>query len=71
MKKKMKRNKGLFFILPWVIGLLWFQMYPFVMSLYYSFTNYTMLKEPKLIGLTNYVRLLTSDMEFWPSMKSA
>lgn len=69
MAKKIKQNKGLFFILPWIIGLLWFQLYPFIMSLYYSFTNYTMLKEPKLIGITNYVRLLTSDIEFWPSMK--
>lgn len=69
MAKKLKKNKGLFFILPWIIGLLWFQMYPIVKSLYYSFTNYTMLKEPKLVGISNYVRLLTSDMEFWPSMK--
>lgn len=69
MVKKMKKNKGLFFILPWIIGLVWFQLYPFVKSFYYSFTNYTMLNEPKFVGLTNYIRLLTADMEFWPSMR--
>lgn len=69
MVKIIKRNKGLFFILPWIIGLVWFQLYPFVKSLYYSFTNYSMLNEPKFVGLTNYVRLLSSDMEFWPSMR--
>ncbi|HJC24609.1 MAG TPA: sugar ABC transporter permease [Candidatus Eisenbergiella merdavium] len=69
MIRKLKKNKGLFFILPWIIGFLWFQLYPFVKSFYYSFTNYTMLNEPKFVGLTNYIRLLTSDLEFWPSMK--
>lgn len=69
MKKKIRKNKGLFFILPWIIGLIWFQLYPFVMSLYYSFTNFTMLNDPKFIGLTNYVRLLTTDREFWTSLK--
>lgn len=69
MLKRIKKNKGLFFILPWIVGLLWFQMYPFVKSLYYSFTNYTMLKDAKFVGLTNYIRLLTTDLEFWPSFR--
>lgn len=69
MKKIIKDNKGLFFIIPWIIGLLWFQLYPFVKSFYYSFTNYSMLNQPKLIGLTNYIRLLTADQEFWSSLR--
>lgn len=69
MIKIIKKNKGLLFILPWIIGLLWFQLYPFIKSFYYSFTNYTMLNDPKFTGLTNYIRLLTQDMEFWPSLK--
>ena len=64
-----KRNKGILFISPWVIGFLWFQLYPFAKSLYYSFTNFSMLNLPKIVGFTNYIRLLTMDTEFWQSMK--
>lgn len=64
-----KKNKGLLFISPWIIGFLWFQLYPFMKSLYYSFTNFSMLNTPKITGLTNYIRLLTVDAEFWQSMK--
>lgn len=71
MLKKIKWNKyvGLFFVMPWVIGFLWFQLYPFIMSLYYSFTDYTMMNEPKFVGFSNYIRLLTVDPEFWKSLK--
>ncbi len=69
MAKKLRKNKGLFFILPWIIGLLWFQLYPFVKSFYYSFTNYSMLNDAKFVGLTNYIRLFTTDMEFGPSLR--
>lgn len=64
-----KQNKGVFFILPWIIGFIWFQLYPFITSLYYSFTNYTMMNTPKLVGFGNYLRLLTRDIEFWPSLR--
>jgi len=63
------KNKGLFFILPWIIGVAWFQFYPFAKSFIYSFTNYTLLNQPKFVGLTNYIRLFTQDMEFWPSLR--
>lgn len=64
-----KRLKGLLIISPWIIGFLWFQLYPFISSLYYSFTNYSMMKEPRFLGFENYIRLLTVDPEFWPSLR--
>lgn len=69
MIKALKKNKGIFFILPWIIGLIWFQLYPFVKSFYYSFTDYAMLNEAEFVGLKNYIRLFTTDMEFWPSLR--
>lgn len=45
-KPLQNRYTGLFYVLPWVIGFLIFQLYPFIMSLYYSFTNYNMIKAP-------------------------
>lgn len=71
MKKKRRFAswEGLLFISPWIIGFLWLQAYPFIMSLYYSFTDYSMLKAPRWVGLANYVRLFTVDPEFWQSLK--
>ena len=66
---KFKYFEGLFFISPWIIGFLWFQLYPFIMSLYYSFTDYGLLRAPRFVGFTNYVRLLTNDRDFWLSLR--
>ncbi len=56
MKKREARN-GLLFILPWIIGLLAFTLYPICASLYYSFCNYNVIKPPTVIGLANYTNL--------------
>lgn len=66
-----RRNlrNGLLFISPWILGLLIFTAYPFVMTIYYSFTNYDGVTfPPRWIGLSNYVTLFTLDPEFWPSV---
>jgi multiple sugar transport system permease protein len=55
------------FISPWIIGFLWFFIYPTVSSLYYSFTQYNVLQPAKWIGVENYVAL-TRDPEFWNSL---
>ncbi len=57
------------YLAPWLIGFLVLQLYPFIMSLIYSFTNYSMAGDPKFIGLANYVKLFTMDPEFWNSLK--
>ena len=54
---------------PWLIGLIGLQVYPFVASLFYSFTEYNIMSSPKWIGLANYVKLFTADNEFWYSVK--
>jgi multiple sugar transport system permease protein len=56
--------KGLLFISPWLIGFCAFRLYPFLASLYYSFTFYTVLKPPTFIGLDNYRKLLLEDVRF-------
>ena len=76
-KKKWRLGdcKGLLFISPWVIGFLLFQLYPFVSSFVYSFTNYNIMSAPKFVGLDNYVRLFTIDPDFkyslWVTIKYA
>lgn len=61
---KRGRWTGFFYILPWLIGFAVFQLYPFLASLFYSFTKYSFGKTPEFIGLDNYIRLFTRDMQF-------
>lgn len=71
-KVKAKKNYqyiGLLYIAPWIIGLLVFQFYPFLSSLYYSFTDYNMVSTPKFIGLENYKKIFTADPDFYQSLK--
>lgn len=68
-KRKAKQYTGLLYILPWITGFLFLQLYPFVSSLVYSFSDYTLLKAPNWVGIQNYIRLFTTDSEFVNSMK--
>ena len=49
-----RRIQGLLFISPWLIGFIIFTLYPFISSIYYSFTSYDGISEPIFIGLDNY-----------------
>jgi ABC-type sugar transport system permease subunit len=55
---------GLFFLAPWFIGFLAFQLLPIVSTIFLSFTDYSATKEfaPgnfNMVGLSNYGRLFT------------
>lgn len=58
---------GWAFISPWLIGFLIFTAFPFVQSIYLSFTRYTIVSPPKYVGMANYRMLLTDDVLFWKS----
>ncbi len=60
---------GLFFVSPWLIGLLAFYLYPIGSSLYYSFTDYNVLRPPSWVGLDNY-RAILSDPLFQTSLSN-
>lgn len=69
MNSKREHRIGILFAMPWIFGFLIFLLYPIVASLGYSFTNYSILRQPKFIGLDNY-RELASDSVFWQSMQN-
>ena len=56
---------GLVYIMPWIVGLLVFQLFPFGYSLVLSFTNRTMSPYVSFIGFQNYVHIFTRDRDFW------
>jgi multiple sugar transport system permease protein len=59
------------FLLPWIIGFLWFTLYPLARSLYLSFTNYSGAAgtSPIFIGLSNFEQIFSNDPTFWQSVK--
>ena len=52
---------GVLFALPWLIRLFVLNIYPILAAFYYSFTEYSILGSPKWIGLSNYIKIATSD----------
>lgn len=70
LKSQMARKYGFvyFMLLPTVLYLLVFQVYPLIESLRLSFTDLSLLVpgSGKYVGLQNYVKLLTEDANFQP-----
>jgi len=60
---------GYLFLLPWLIGFFGLTLGPVVGSLYLSFTDFDLLRDPRWIGLDNYVRIATNDPKFTASMR--
>ncbi len=69
MKKYFNKHAGYVFLIPWVIGFLLLTLIPLVMSLYYSFTDYNMLSDPKFVGLKNYIKMFETDYHFKNAVK--
>ncbi|MBI3958383.1 MAG: sugar ABC transporter permease [Chloroflexi bacterium] len=61
--------EGYLFIMPVVLGLLFFTIGPMLASFYISFTKYPILRSPEWIGLRNYVNMFTKEPNFWQSVK--
>lgn len=57
------------YLSPWLAGFALLQLYPFLSSLYYSFTNYRLLRDDiEWVGLQNYITLFTLDPDFKKSL---
>lgn len=70
-RKKLSKDDlaGYLFISPWIIGFLFFMVYPMILSLYYSLTNYNLFSPPVWIGLQNYIGIIKNDPKFLNSLK--
>ena len=60
---------ALLYVMPWIIGFLAFQLYPFMASLVYSFTDFSILRPMKFVGLDNYIHMFTRDPQYFNSLK--
>lgn len=66
----MYENKrlGFLFVLPFVLGVLLFKLFPFAMSFALSFTQYDVMDPPVFVGLQNYRELALEDPLFRKSL---
>ncbi|MCE5219475.1 sugar ABC transporter permease [bacterium] len=60
-------RNGLLFTSPWILGATVFLVGPILFSLYASFCDYSVLRRPEWIGLSNYTDLM-SDEVFWKAL---
>ncbi len=67
-KHRLERYHGYLYIAPWLIGFLVLTLYPFVTSLFYSFTKYDIFSW-EFAGLKNYVDIFTKDKIFANSLR--
>lgn len=66
MRKKGLNSAGVayLFAAPWILGFILFMAYPLISSFYFSFTNYSVLKPAKWVGIANYQELFTDEIFF-------
>ena len=64
VQEKHNLRWGLFFIAPWLVGFLTYELYPLGASFYYSLTRYDLIREPVFLGAKNYIDLFTTDPNF-------
>lgn len=70
IRKYEKRHRiGLLFVLPFVIGFSLFKLYPFIMSFYYSFTEFNLFGAVEFIGFENFIHMFTRNRDFFNSLK--
>ena len=71
-QSRIRRNRKFWFylfLLPWIIGILLFQLGPMVASFGLSFTRYDILGPPRWVGLENLERTFTDDPLFIKTLR--
>jgi oligogalacturonide transport system permease protein len=62
------KRLGFLYVMPFVLGVLLFKLFPFAMSFALSFTQYDLIDPPTYIGLDNYRELVSDDPLFRKSL---
>jgi len=60
---------GYLFLTPWLIGFFGLTLGPALVSLYLSFTDFDLLRDPRWVGLGNYARIAGNDPKFLSAMR--
>jgi multiple sugar transport system permease protein len=69
MNKVLKNNlTGYAFISPWLIGFLFLSFIPMGISLFLSFTDWSILSPPRWVGFENYENIFSNDPLFFKGL---
>jgi multiple sugar transport system permease protein len=63
------QGAGYLFLLPWLAGFFGLTLGPALASLYLSFTDFDLVRDPHWVGAANYVRIATADPKFAAAMR--
>ena len=69
-QRRIEAIEGYLLASPWFVGLALLTVVPFFLSIYYSFTDYEIIKEPSFVGLKNYIKLFSADVQFWKALSN-
>ena len=62
-------RQGLGFILPWLVGFVFFSVYPLAASLWFSLCDYSVLAPPVFLGIKNFTDM-ANDPVFWQALRN-
>jgi len=65
-----RRLTVLGFLSPWLLGVGLFFLYPLVATVYFSFTHYDLLSNPRWVGFSNYQYMFKDDPDFWRAVRN-
>lgn len=71
MSPRVRREawEGYLSVSPWIIGFLLFTSGPILATIYFGFTQWSLIEPSIWVGLHNYVRMFTRDILFWQALK--
>ncbi|WP_260985544.1 MULTISPECIES: carbohydrate ABC transporter permease [Paenibacillus] len=70
-RRDIKRDKHLYILLsPYMLLFFLFTVFPVIISIFFSFTNFNMLEFPEWVGWENYSKLLWNDDVFLIGLKN-
>ena len=70
MLARQRARAGYAFIVPNLVGIGVFMLFPLAFSLYLSFHEWDLFSAPEFVGLENFQRLLTSDPLFYIALRN-
>lgn len=70
MRRRVRVLKPYLMVAPAIILLLIFTYYPMIDMVYLSFFDYNLISEKTFVGLENYRRLFTVNIDFWNSLRN-
>ncbi|MEN9933582.1 MAG: hypothetical protein RLZZ387_161 [Chloroflexota bacterium] len=70
VRARREEREFFLFIAPWIIGFILFDAGPILASAAISFTNWTALSAPKLVGLANYQKMV-ADPLFYKALSNS